>query len=139
MHPFLKTSLLLTTLVVLLATVWPAQAQIQLKTGGRGATPLRVKALHADVQVKGQFAATQMAVTFQNEIPYQTEADFLYRLPGGAVITDFAYYYGSERVPARIVEKKQAETIYRRLRKSTATRRWWRWSARIYSGRASPP
>ena len=105
---------LLTTLVISCLTL-PASAQIQLKPGGHDATPLRVRALHADVQIKGQFATTQMAVTFQNEIPYQTEADFLYRLPSGAIVTDFAYYFGDERVPARIVEKKQAQNIYRRL------------------------
>lgn len=105
----------MTLLLVMGSASRPAGAQIQLKPGGHNAAPLRVKALNADVDIHGQFATTQMAVTFQNELPYQSEADFLYRLPSGAVVTDFAYYYGAERVTARIVEKKQAQAIYRRI------------------------
>ncbi len=87
-------------------------AQILLKPNGQNAAPLRVKELKADVKISGQFAATTLNYTFQNETSERIEADFIYALPKGASATYFAYWYGEEKVVARIVEKERAAQIY---------------------------
>ena len=93
----------------------PANAQIELKVGQGAASPIRAKAIDAVAHIDGPFAVTHLAITFQNELPTNTEADFLYTLPDGAVVTTFAYYFGDEKVKAQIVEKQKAAEIYASL------------------------
>ena len=93
----------------------PAQAQILLKPNGQNAAPLRVKALKADVKITGQFASTQLNYTFQNETSERIEADFIYSVPQHATVTHFAYWYGEEKVVARVVEKERAAAIYKHI------------------------
>jgi len=105
---------LLFFLVLLIAGI-PANAQIELKVGQGIASPIRAKAIDAVAHIDGPFAFTHLAITFQNELPTNTEADFLYTLPDGAVVTTFAYYFGDEKVKAQIVEKEKAAEIYASL------------------------
>ena len=87
-------------------------ARVVLKPNGRDAIPLRVKSLAADVKIRGQFASTTNVVTFANETSQRIEADFIYTVPEGTVVTYFAYWFGEEKVVARIVEKERAAAIY---------------------------
>jgi hypothetical protein len=77
--------------------------------------PLRMKAVKADVAIRGQFASTDMEMIFQNETQQRIEADFIYTVPDGAVVTYFAYWFGSEKVVARVVEKQRAAAIYQHI------------------------
>lgn len=90
-------------------------AVVLLKTGKANAAPLRMKALKADVAIAGQFASTEMTMTFQNETSERTEADFILTVPPGAVVSGFAYWYGNEKVVARVVEKERAAAIYKAI------------------------
>ena len=63
----------------------PARARILLKPKGENALPLRTKALKADVTIEGQFATTELELTFANESGRRMEADLIYTLPEGAV------------------------------------------------------
>jgi hypothetical protein len=92
-----------------------AAAQTLLKPNGGNAAPLRMKIMKAAVRIDGAFATTDLDLTFQNEESRRVEADFLSAVPPGAVVTDFAYYYGDERVPARVAEKERAAAIYRAI------------------------
>jgi Ca-activated chloride channel homolog len=94
--------------------VW-ASAQVVLKPTGSGAMPLRTKALKARTDVRGGFATTQLELTFANATQDRVEADFIYVTKPGTLVTDFAYYYGDERVPARVVEKERAAAIYQHI------------------------
>jgi hypothetical protein len=104
---------LLGAAVVLL--VQPAWGRVLLKPKGRNATPLRTKALAAEVTVDRQFATTELELVFANESSRRLEADFIYTVPDGAVATYFAYWYGDEKVVARIVEKERAAAIYQAI------------------------
>ena len=108
--------LFLTTLVAL--TIWGrvAAAQVVLKPTGQNGVPLRAKSLTATVLVeKTRFATCDLDIVFANDIASRVEADFLYTVPDGAVVTNFAYFYGKERVPARIAEKERAAAIYKHI------------------------
>lgn len=101
--------LVLTTLVVASS----ACAQVLLKPTSQNAAPLRTKRLSVNARIEaGRFATTDLAITFQNEVSERVEADFMYTLPFGAVVTDFAYYYENEKVVARVAEKERAALIY---------------------------
>ncbi|HVF11290.1 MAG TPA: VIT domain-containing protein [Abditibacteriaceae bacterium] len=92
-----------------------AIATVLLKPNGKNATPLRTKSLAANIHIEGQFATTDLVLTFQNETAEQIEADFLYTVPPGAVVTYFAYWYGEEKCIARVVEKERAKAIYEHI------------------------
>jgi hypothetical protein len=87
-------------------------AQVVLKPNGQAAIPLRVKSLSANVEIDGQFAATHQTLIFQNETSERIEADFMYTLPPNTLVTSFAYWYGDEKVTAKVVEKEEAAAIY---------------------------
>lgn len=114
-QPIKKTAwraTLLTVFILLFLSVG-AKAQVVLKPNGQNATPLRMKSVSVKAVVEAaQFATTDLDITFQNELNARVEADFLYTVPPGAVVTNFAYFYGEERVPARVAEKERAATIY---------------------------
>ena len=93
----------------------PADGRALLKPRGAESMSLFTRSISADVSIEGQFATTTLTLVFQNDCSGQTEADFIYTLPSGAVATYFAYWAGEEKVIARIVEKKRAAAIYRRI------------------------
>lgn len=97
-----------------LQVLWPlaARATVLLKPNGEDAVPLRTKSLKANVVVDGTLATTGQEIVFQNETSRRIEADFYYTVPNGAVVTYFAYWFGKEKVVARIVEKERATAIY---------------------------
>src|SRR5688500_16546707 len=90
----------------------PASATVLLKPNGEDAVPLRTKSLNSQIAITGQFAATRTEMVFQNETSRRVEADFIYTAPRGAVVTYFAYWFGQEKVVARVVEKERATAIY---------------------------
>ncbi len=93
----------------------PAGASMVLKPKGQDARPLRLKGIEADVEIERQFATTKTVMTFQNEVSQRIEADFIYTLPPGSVATYFAYWYGEEKVVARVVDKERAASIYQHI------------------------
>ncbi|HEX8236254.1 MAG TPA: VIT domain-containing protein [Abditibacteriaceae bacterium] len=107
--------LALTVLASMVLLASSAGAQVLLKPNGQNAMPLRTKALKADVDIRGQFAGMDMEMTFQNETHERIEADFIYTVPDGAVVTYFAYWFGDEKVVARVVEKQRAAAIYQHI------------------------
>jgi hypothetical protein len=112
-----RRSLCLFCWALLAVVLWPsgASAQVVLKPNGQAAMPLRVKSLTANVSIDGQFAATRQTLLFQNETNQRIEADFLYTLPPNTLVTSFAYWYGDEKVPAKVVEKEEAAAIYQHI------------------------
>lgn len=98
--------------VSVLLRIAPAHAQILLKPKGETASALRVKSLDAQVSIQGQFATTTLTYVFQNETSERIETDFFYTVPTNATVTYFAYWYGEEKVIARVVEKERAAQIY---------------------------
>src|SRR5205085_1874990 len=60
-------------------------------------------------------ASTHLLLTFQNETQERIEADFIYTMPPDSLVTSFAYWYGNEKVIARVVEKEEAASIYKHI------------------------
>ncbi|HVF85218.1 MAG TPA: VIT domain-containing protein, partial [Abditibacteriaceae bacterium] len=89
-----------------------ARADFVLKPSGQNAIPLRRKALQVDATLRGGVASEVQTMTFANETSQRTEADFILTVPPGAVVSGFAYWFGTEKVVARVVEKERAALIY---------------------------
>ena len=95
-----------------MAAAAPAGARVLLKPQAQQSAPLSAKSITADVTIDRQFATAKLEMAFANELSQRIEADFIYELPEGAVATYFAYWFGDEKVIARIVEKERAAAIY---------------------------
>lgn len=115
MLPPLRSRLLCALGVITLLISSVVSADVVLKPNGQNSFPLRTKALKAEAIIDGQFAATRLNFTFQNETYDRIEADFIYTLPPDTVVTYFAYWFGEEKVVARIVEKERAAAIYQHI------------------------
>lgn len=115
MFQFLRHALIVLLCAACLFSGRNARTQVVLKPNGRNAVPLRTKAIQANIAIEGQYAVNKLALTFQNETSEQIEADFIYTLPANTLVTAFAYWYGQEKVVARIVEKQEAAAIYRHI------------------------
>ena len=97
----------------LLALSAPAARSSALLKPTSGVTQaLAPKSLFVDATLRGNFAQTTLTTIYANPNQTRIEADFLYSAPAGATVTGFAYWYGAEKVTARVVEKKRAAKIY---------------------------
>ena len=114
---FRPLGILLLTVAAVAVTLMapPAPAQGLLKPRGQGTLQLRAKSVQADVAITGQFATTELNLVYQNETYRRVEADFMYALPEDTVVTYFAYWFGEEKVVARVVEKERAAAIYQHI------------------------
>lgn len=107
-------------LALILAAPLPCRAQrFALQPVGNGgavrAVPIKLKSINAEVVIRGQFAATTLNLVFHNETRSRMEADFLMKLPPHAIPTSFAYWFGKEKIVARIAEKERAAALYRAI------------------------
>jgi Ca-activated chloride channel family protein len=82
--------------------------------------PLTVKYHRVQVEVDNQVARTSVDQVFINNYGRDIEGTYIFPLPEGASINEFAMYIGSERVQGEILDAAQARRIYedivRRLR-----------------------
>jgi hypothetical protein len=108
----LSRCILLVAWVGVLLQPMPGTAQVVLKPNGQNAIPLHTKSIQAEVILDHQVASARLTLTFQNTTSDRIEADFIYTLPPDTRVTSFAYWYGQEKVPARIMEKAEAAAIY---------------------------
>jgi Ca-activated chloride channel homolog len=87
---------------------------------GEHIPPLWVKYHHVTVEIRDQLAKTQIDEVFVNTYPRDLEGTFLFPLPEGAAISEFAMIIGEEKVEGRILDSREARTVYedivRRLR-----------------------
>src|SRR5258708_3793275 len=108
-----KTGLAVLAVFCLLnVAVGNSRAQVVLKPKGQSGSVLRTRSIDANVVIEKQIATTNLTLTFQNTVAERIEADFIYAVAPGTVVTHFAHWYGKEKVIARIVEKERAATIY---------------------------
>ncbi len=89
-----------------------ARASALLKPTSGVTQALSAKSLAIDTHLQGAFARTTVTTIYANPNAERIEADFLYTAPRGSVVTGFAYWYGKEKVVARVVEKGRAAKIY---------------------------
>jgi Ca-activated chloride channel family protein len=73
---------------------------------------LAVKSQRVDIRVKDGVAATKVEQVFKNSVDRDLEAVFVFPLPPGAAISDFAMWIGGKRVSGELVEKQKAREVY---------------------------
>jgi len=75
-------------------------------------SPLAIKSHRVTVAIDSQLATTKVEQVFQNNTDRVLEATYVFPLPPGAVINDFAMYMNGKRVSGELVEKNQARQVY---------------------------
>src|SRR3569833_1639573 len=97
----------------------PARASAKLFPLERGAStpgePLSTRLVKVEAEVFHGLARVHTEYRFDNDREDQIEGLLRTRIPRGAVVTDFAYYYKGARVPGRLMENEEAEAIYRTI------------------------
>ena len=102
----------LTLLLCLLLAPRFCGASALLKPTSGATQALTAKSLDVEVRLRGAFAQAAVTTIYANPNNSRIEAEFLYSAPPGSVVTGFAYWFGEEKVVARVVEKKRAAKIY---------------------------
>ncbi len=74
--------------------------------------PLSVKYHHVTVEIKDNVATTKIDQVFLNESGTRLEGTYVFPLPEGAAIGEFAMYIEGERVSGEIMEASKAREIY---------------------------
>lgn len=87
-------------------------AQILLKPSGGSFQPLTTKSIEAVTKIDRGLATTTLTLVFSNQASNRIEADFVYTVRPGTLVTGFAYWYRDEKVVARVVERERAREIY---------------------------
>ena len=81
--------------------------------------PLAVKYLRVDVRVENQAAVTHVVQEFQNSTNSNLECTYIFPLPKGAAVSDFAMYVNGKRTKGELVEKEKARQIYEEIVRRT--------------------
>lgn len=72
--------------------------------------------LAIDIQVDGSSAKVSMRQIFASHIASVQEGNYVFALPGGALVSDFAVWDDAVRIPGVILERKRAEEIYENIK-----------------------
>jgi Ca-activated chloride channel family protein len=74
--------------------------------------PLTVKYHRVRVEIDNQVARTSVDQVFINNFGRDIEGTYIFPLPEGASVTEFAMYIGEERIRGEILDAAQARRIY---------------------------
>ncbi|WP_157947495.1 VIT domain-containing protein [Abditibacterium utsteinense] len=108
----MKFKILLLCGLLALTAPSPVFASALLKPTSGVTQALSAKSLDVSARIDGAFARTTLTTIYKNPNSRRIEADFIYSAPKGSVVTGFAYWFGKEKVVARVVEKRRAARIY---------------------------
>ncbi len=73
---------------------------------------LAIKYHHVTAAIEGQVAVTRVDQVFVNETPYDLEGDYVFPLPPGASVTQFAMWVDGTRLEGQVLEADEARQIY---------------------------
>jgi Ca-activated chloride channel family protein len=110
-----KTLVALAGLAVLLAAAPGLRADgfiIPNPRPGQDIPPLSVKYHHVKVEIVNQVARTSVDQVFVNHFGRDIEGTYIFPVPEGASVSDFAMYIGNERVQGEILDSREARRIY---------------------------
>ena len=86
----------------------------------RDLPPLGIKSHRVEVEIKDGVATTELTQVFLNSTKRQLEATYVFPIPAGAALTDFALYINGKRTGGRVIDADKArqtyEDIVRRMR-----------------------
>jgi Ca-activated chloride channel family protein len=79
---------------------------------GEHIPPLTVKSHHVTVEIVKQVAKTSVDQVFINNFDRDIEGTYIFPIPEGASISEFAMYIGHERIRGEILDSQRARRIY---------------------------
>jgi Ca-activated chloride channel family protein len=74
--------------------------------------PLAIKYHRVSVEIDDQVARTKIDQVFVNDFHRELEGTYIFPLPKGANVTDFAMYIDGERISGELLEREKARRIY---------------------------
>ena len=74
--------------------------------------PLSVKYHHVKVEIVNQVAKTSVDQVFINHFDRDIEGTYIFPVPEGASVSDFAMYVGNQRIKGEILDGREARRIY---------------------------
>jgi Ca-activated chloride channel family protein len=77
---------------------------------------LSLTEMQVDIHVDNGDARVWMRQVFTNHTARPQEGNYLFALPSGTTISDFAVWDGPVRIPAVILERKRAKVLYQELK-----------------------
>lgn len=113
----MKRCLLVT--VVLLACTSLAQGRGLLIPTEPNLAPLALLNHHVTVSIEDQVAITKVAQTFRNHTSRKLEATYVFPVPKGASVRDFATWVDGKRVAGEVLKAEQAKQLYTDLVRQT--------------------
>jgi len=88
------------------------QAAGMLVPTDRSIQPLAIKSHRVSVTISDQVATTRVVQVFQNSTSRDLEATYIFPIPKGSSITEFALYIDGKRVEGELLPKDRAREIY---------------------------
>ncbi|MCX6568406.1 MAG: VIT and VWA domain-containing protein [Candidatus Aminicenantes bacterium] len=79
---------------------------------GQDIPPLSVKYHRVKVEIVNQVARTSVDQVFVNHFGRDIEGTYIFPVPEGASVSEFAMYVGNERVQGEILDSREARRIY---------------------------
>jgi Ca-activated chloride channel family protein len=102
----------LLAVVGLLVLASAAQARGLLIPTEKNIPPLALVNHRVEVNLEDQVAATKVTQTFRNHTTRQLEATFIFPVPKGASVREFAMWVDGKRVKGELLEAAKAKQIY---------------------------
>lgn len=84
-----------------------------------GSTPLALVSHRVEVKITERGATTHVTQEFQNHTARPLEATYLFPLPKGASIDEFALWMNGKRETGKVLEKHEARRIYENIVRQT--------------------
>ncbi|MGD0682653.1 MAG: VIT domain-containing protein, partial [Terracidiphilus sp.] len=105
-------------LLLLLPMAAAADSGVLVPTDKQAPDPaiLSLSEMQVDIHVDNGDARVWVRQVFVNHTNRPQEGNYLFALPGGTTISDFAVWDGPVRIPAVILERKRAKAIYQELK-----------------------
>ncbi|MFH1084771.1 MAG: VIT domain-containing protein, partial [Chloroflexota bacterium] len=76
---------------------------------------LTIKYHRVTVTIRDQVATTHVDQVFVNDLGYEIEGEYIFPIPEGASISQFAMWVDGKRLEAQVLERDQAREIYERI------------------------
>ncbi len=97
--------------------VWP-DAGVLIPTNAKQPDPrvLSLEEMNVDVTIDNGHAKVQIRQIYANHTGGPLEGNYSFTLPGRALISDFAVWDDTTRIPGVILERKRAQEIYANIR-----------------------
>lgn len=82
------------------------------------ASILSLQVMNVDVLIDNQHATVRVLQIYDNHTSQTLEGKYLFALPPGASVSDFAVWDGDTRIPGVMMEKRRANAIYGEIKRA---------------------